>query len=113
MLEYKGYHAKIEYSADDELFIGEVFGIKDTFAFSGVSVEELKESFHTVIDEYIDWCGELKVEPDKEFKGSFNVRINPELHRRAAMNASMRGVSLNQYVSNAIENYSKDCEAKN
>lgn len=111
-LDYKGYHAKIEYSAEDELFVGEVFGIRDTLAFSGTSVDELKESFKTTIDEYLDWCKDLGVEPDKEFKGSFNVRLSPELHRQAAMQASKQGISLNQYVSDALEFYNnKDTDS--
>lgn len=31
MLEYKGYHATIEYDAEDDIFVGEVFGITGLF----------------------------------------------------------------------------------
>ena len=27
MMEYKGYHASIEFDSDDNIFVGEVFGI--------------------------------------------------------------------------------------
>ena len=43
MLEYKGYHASVEYDAEDNIFVGEVFGITDSLNFHGSSVEELKE----------------------------------------------------------------------
>ena len=36
--------------------------------------------------------------PDKEFKGSLNVRIDQELHREAAFAADRMGITLNQYV---------------
>ena len=108
MLEYNGYHAKVEYSSEDELFVGEVFGIRDRLAFAGASIEELKTSFRTTIDDYIEWCKDLGVEPDKEFKGSFNVRISPELHRLSAINAAKQGLSLNQFISSALECYNKD-----
>ena len=45
MLEYKGYHASVEFDAEDNLFIGEVFGINDSLNFHGTSVTELKEMF--------------------------------------------------------------------
>jgi predicted HicB family RNase H-like nuclease len=44
----------------------------------------------------------------KSFKGSFNVRVKPDMHKKAAMLAIMKGISLNQLVQNAIE---KELEA--
>jgi predicted HicB family RNase H-like nuclease len=44
----------------------------------------------------------------KSFKGSFNVRVKPDIHRKAAMLATMKGISLNQLVQAAIE---KELEA--
>lgn len=49
MMEYKGYHAAIQYSDEDNLFIGEVFGINDALAFHGSSVQELESMFHQAI----------------------------------------------------------------
>ena len=49
MLEYKGYHATITYDADDELFVGEVFGITDSLNFHGSSIEEFKQSLLRVL----------------------------------------------------------------
>lgn len=80
MLEYKGYHADIKFDADDEIFIGEVFGIADSLNFHGQSVSEIKEMFHQSIDNYLQLCKEIGKEPEKEFKGTFNVRISSENH---------------------------------
>jgi predicted HicB family RNase H-like nuclease len=38
----------------------------------------------------------------KSFKGSFNVRVKPEIHQRAAMIATAKGISLNQFVQKAL-----------
>lgn len=102
LMEYKGYHAKIEYSSEDETFIGHIVGINDVLSFDGENIEELKSSFHESIDEYLQMCKEIGKAPDKEFKGSFNVRISPELHKSAYFEASKQGISLNQYVERAI-----------
>lgn len=104
MLEYKGYHASIEFDAEDNLFVGEVFGITDSLNFHGESVSELKEMFKQCIDNYLELCQKIGKQPDKEFKGTFNVRITPELHKRAALEAAKQKITLNQYVSNAIDN---------
>ena len=102
MLEYKGYHASVEYDAEDEIFVGEVFGITDSLNFHGRSVPELKEMFEQCIDNYLVLCEKIGKNPDKEFKGTFNVRIPPELHKKAALEAAKQKITLNQYVAQAI-----------
>ena len=103
MMEYNGYHATIAYEAEDNLFIGEVFGIADSLSFHGTSIEELEAMFHQSIDNYLEMCKSIGKEPDKEFKGTFNVRLSPELHRKAAIEAAKNNITLNQFVTNAIE----------
>ncbi len=109
MLEYKGYHATIEYDAEDEIFVGEVFGITDSLNFHGNSIDELKNTFSQCIDNYLELCKKVGKNPDKEFKGTFNVRIPPELHKKAALAAAEQKITLNQYVVRAI---SKSVEEK-
>lgn len=96
MLEYKGYHAVIRYDADDDLFVGEVFGITDSLNFHGTSIEELKKMFAQSIDNYLELCKKINKNPDKEFKGSFNIRISPQLHKNAALAAAEQDITLNQ-----------------
>ena len=40
MLEYKGYHAEVQYSDEDGFFVGHVFGLADSLGFHGSSVAE-------------------------------------------------------------------------
>ena len=102
LLEYKGYHAKISFDAQDALFIGEVFGINDSLNFHGASVAELKNAFHHCIDNYLDVCKKFQKNPDKEFKGTFNIRIPSDLHRKLALEATMHDVSLNQFIKDVL-----------
>ena len=103
MMEYKGYHASIKYSEEDKLFVGEVFGINDTLAFHGSSVQELESMFHQSIDNYLETCREFGKSPEKEYKGQFNIRIPSALHRSAALCAHERNISLNEFVTQAIQ----------
>lgn len=102
-LKYRGYHGQIEFSAEDNLFIGHVIGIQDSLNFHGSSIDEITSSFHDCIDGYLEMCKAFGREPDKEYKGSFNVRISPQLHRSAAIQAEAAGKSLNQFIQEAIE----------
>ena len=105
MMEYKGYHAKIEYSPEDETFVGRVFGVADTLVFDGQSIEELRTMFHASIDDYLELCREIGKEPDREYRGTFNVRVPAELHREAARAAESRDMALNQCVAEALRRY--------
>ena len=45
-LKYRGYHGQIEFSAEDNLFVGHVIGIQDSLNFHGSSIDEITVSFH-------------------------------------------------------------------
>ena len=102
-MKYKGYHATIEYSSEDGMLVGSVIGIQDSLNFHGTTVSEITQAFHDSIDGYLEMCEMLGRSPDKEYRGSFNVRISSELHRKAAVAAECSGVTLNQFVQQAIE----------
>ena len=103
-MEYKGYHAHVQYSDEDKLFIGEVIGLNDTLAFHGSSVSELETVFHQSVDNYLAFCEEVGKVPEKEYKGQFNVRIPSALHKSAVISARQRHISLNEFVIAAIQN---------
>ena len=77
LMEYEGYHAKIEFDQEDQIFVGHVLGINDSINFHGHSVQELTIEFHNSVNNYVDYCVQIGKEPEREFKGSFNVRIKP------------------------------------
>jgi predicted HicB family RNase H-like nuclease len=104
-LHYKGYAGSIEFSEEDSVFHGKIIGIKSLISFEGDSVKTITNDFHNAVDEYLAYCADNGKQPEKPFKGSFNVRIGSELHRKAAMDASGRGISLNALVESAISQY--------
>ena len=104
-LDYKGYFTVIHYSAPDQVLYGKIEGISDLVAFDSESSSEIVKEFHEAVDDYLDSCKAIGKEPEKPFKGSFNVRITPALHRALATKAQTKGISLNQAVENAIQSY--------
>ena len=102
ILEYKGYYTKIEYSAEDKVLFGKIEGISDLVNFESESSETIENEFHAAVDDYLAFCKDLGKDPDKPYKGMFNVRVSPELHRMAAITADKRGETLNAFVAQAI-----------
>ena len=100
---YRSYVGSVRFSAEDEVFYGKLEGLKDLVSYEGQCVEELKRAFHEAVDDYLAFCKKKGKPPEQPFKGSFNVRLTPALHRRAATKAAMEGISLNQLIQKAVE----------
>ncbi|MCC7274427.1 MAG: type II toxin-antitoxin system HicB family antitoxin, partial [Alphaproteobacteria bacterium] len=80
-----------------------VAGLRDVVHFSGDSAASLEEAFRGSIDDYLASCAERGEEPDRAYSGSVPLRINPQLHRKAALRAAAEGISLNQWLARRIE----------
>lgn len=102
-MNYKGYIGKVEYDEDAHIFSGEVINTRTVITFQGTSVDELEREFKNSIDDYLEWCKEDNIEPEKPYSGKFNVRLTPELHQKVATKAKILGISLNTLVEQAIE----------
>ena len=103
VMKHKGFLGSVHFDADDEVFHGKIEGISDLVTFEGQSVEELKAAFHSAVEDYLALCKEAGKEPVKSCRGSFNVRISPELHIEATTLATELGVSLNDLVRTAVK----------
>ena len=103
IIEYKGYSGTVEYSDKDKILFGKVLGIKGLVSYEGESVAQLRADFEEAVDDYLRMCKEKNIDPDKTYKGSFNVRFTPELHKKACIMAQAEHISLNQFVENSVK----------
>ena len=108
IMKYKGYWAKVQYSDEDECFWGEIEGLKnDSITFEGQTVKELKKDFKDAIDHYLEVCKRTNSEPEKQCKGSLNVRLGVELHNKAKMKSIEKNISINELIKDAVSMYLK------
>jgi predicted HicB family RNase H-like nuclease len=103
MLRYKGYTGHVEFDDEAGLFHGEVIDLRDVVTFQGKSVEELEAAFRDSIDDYLEFCEERGEESDKPFSGRLMLRLSPDLHREVYTRARREGKSLNQWISERLE----------
>lgn len=97
-----GYHAKIEYDEDLDLFRGEILGLNGGADFYGKNPEELRVEFKASLKVFLQVCAEKGIEPRKHFSGKFNLRIPPELHEQLAIAAQAEGKSINLLAQEAL-----------
>jgi len=103
ILKHKGFMGSVHFSVRDNVLCGKIEGIDDLVTFESDNVNGLIEAFQEEVESYIKLCKEIGKECKKSYKGGFNVRISPEMHRKAAEKATEQGQSLNQFVQKAIE----------
>lgn len=101
-MQYKGYIGSVEFSEEDQILYGRIMGIRGMITYEGESASELVQDFHGAVDDYLASCEAEGIAPEVAYKGSFNVRINPELHKRLAIYAMEHQMSLNSYVEQTL-----------
>jgi len=102
-LEHRGYIATVGYSASDKVFFGKIEGITDLVNFEADNVEELEKEFKNAVEDYLATCKELGKNPDKTYRGVFNVRVTSELHRKVATIAARKELKLNYVVKRSLD----------
>ena len=102
-IEYKGYVGSIEFSETDGVFFGKVQGIRSLISYEGTNAAELVADFHGAVDDYLALCAEEGTAPEVAYKGSLNVRLGGELHKRAAIYAIEHQQSLNSFIEDAVK----------
>ena len=103
IISYKKYIARIEPDIDDGILAGRVINTRDIIGFHGETIADAIESFHAVIDEYLEDCKQRGIEPNKLYSGKFNLRVSPKLHSDLATKAAKAGKSLNQWVTDILD----------
>lgn len=103
LMTVNGFHAKIEYDPELDMFRGEILGLSGGADFFGKNPKELRMEFKKSLEVYLDVCREKGIEPRRSYSGKFNVRISPDLHERLANVAQAEGKSINAITQEALE----------
>ena len=101
-LLYKGYTARIQFSSEDECFVGQIAGIKDLVGFHGETVAELKVAFEEAVNDYLETCTRVGKSPQEPYSGQLMLCIPPEIHAAVATAAELSGKSINQWAIEAL-----------
>ena len=102
-LYYKDYFTDVHFDAESKTLYGKIEGIADLINFYTTDATKVEEEFRSAVDDYIEFCKEKGVNPDKPYSGVFNVRVSPELHRCLALKARQENCSLNAVVRTTLE----------
>ncbi|HED4459935.1 type II toxin-antitoxin system HicB family antitoxin [Pasteurella multocida] len=104
VLEYKEFIGSVDFSLEDNILFGTILYINGLITYEANTLEELKIEFEAAVDDYIEFCQKQGLDAYKSFNGKFSVRVSPDLHKKASLLATKRGLTLNSFVCQAIEN---------
>lgn len=102
-MKYRGYNGSVLVSLEDSVMHGKIECINDLITYEAESVGDLEHAFQEAVDDYLETCGELGLQPNRPMSGSFNVRIGKELHKSAYLHSKNCDLSLNEFVKISIE----------
>jgi len=111
MMAYKGYFGSVHYNDEDKVFYGKLAFIRALVSYEGTDVVSLRTAFEEAVDDYLDLCEHTGKPPEKPFKGTFNIRIDPSLHQRLVVHAIDKGKTLNTFIKEALEKAVSDTRA--
>ncbi|MDC0711892.1 toxin-antitoxin system HicB family antitoxin [Stigmatella sp. ncwal1] len=97
------YQYIVDWEPADRVFVARVTEFP-SLAAHGDSQEEALREIRGVVEEVIadlNATGEPVPEPLclRQYSGKLNLRMPPDLHRRLAVEADRKGVSLNQFIN--------------
>ena len=105
ILKYKEFEGTAEVDVERGVCRGKLLFIDDLITYEAESPKQLQAEFEASVDDYLETCRLVGKEPQRPFRGMFNVRVSPALHRQAALRAAREGVALNEVVVRALDTF--------
>ena len=101
-MNYKNYYGSVHFDEEELVFHGKIEFIRASISYEATDAKGLKKAFRDAVDDYLELCESQKIKPEQPFKGSLNVRLGAELHRKVAIAAAALHVSTNKFISDAL-----------
>lgn len=98
-----GYPAVIAFDPDIQMFRGEFVGLNGGADFYAADVEGLKREGEISLRIHLEFCKERGIKPHRSFSEELSLRLDPSIHKAAAIAAATQGKSLNQWVTETIK----------
>lgn len=103
LMKYKDYYGSVHFDDEELIFHGKIEFIRALVSYESTDAKGLRKAFEEAVDDYLDTCRRQKIKPEIPFKGSLNVRLGSELHRRIAIAANQQDKKINKFIFETLE----------
>jgi len=106
-LEYKGFIGSVEFDKETNELYGKIKFIKGLISYESEdqTMSGLITAFEDSIDEYLQDCLDLGIDPQKTATGVTQVRLGKRLHYKANFKACEEQITLNELITKSVANY--------
>jgi predicted HicB family RNase H-like nuclease len=101
-MAYQGYAARVTFDDANRIIAGRIAGIRDGVGFHADTGEGQRAGFHEAVGDYLETCAAVGKDPQRAWSGQMTLRVNPDVHRKAALAAELAGKSLNQWAAKVL-----------
>ncbi len=102
-MKFGEYEAVISFDPEIELFRGEFIGLNGGADFYADTTKKLRKEGETSLRVYLEFAKEKGIPPKKKYSGQFVLRLRPQVHKKYSTLAKSKNLSLNQVVSQTLE----------
>lgn len=103
LMYYKNYYGSVHFDDEELIFHGKIEFVRALVTYEATDARGLRKAFEESIDDYLETCRSQNIVPEIPFKGSLNVRLGPELHRRIALAAQQHHSTINKFIAQTLE----------
>src|SRR5262249_23625106 len=103
IMQYQGYFGSIHFDDEGLFFYGKVEFVRALISYEATNAKGIKKAFEDAVDDYLEMCKEQNIEPELPFKGSLNVRLGSDLHRRVAIAAELNHLTINKFIVQTLD----------
>lgn len=104
LMHYRGYYGSVHLEETELVLYGNVEFIRALVTYEANDARGLMKAFQDAVDDYLETCQRLSIEPEQPFKGSLNVRLGSTLHRQVALAAEHHHLSINKFIVQTLQN---------
>jgi predicted HicB family RNase H-like nuclease len=102
-MKYKDYYGSVHFDDEELVFHGKIEFIRALVTYKATDAKGLRKSFEESVNDYLATCKSNNIEPEKPFKGSLNVRLGEDLHRRIAVAAHQNDSTINKFIVQTLD----------
>lgn len=103
VMNIEGYKAVIAYDPEIEMLRGEFVGLNGGADFYATDLPGLRHEGTESLHAFLDECAKHGVEPRKQSRGNFALRLDPEVYHQASIAAAAEGKSLNAFIADTVK----------
>jgi len=102
-MQYKGYYGSVHFDDEELILHGKIEFVRALVTYEATNARGLLKAFHESVDDYLETCESQGIKPETPFKGSLNVRLGAELHRRVALAAELHHATINKFIVQTLD----------